>query len=231
YSEMTEKMITICQENHDKKSFLPLEILEFGAGTGIFTMKLANGLSKTLRKLDAIEFDWHCYKILNIKTREFSNSNPTVEVNVYHEDSRTYDPPGKFDYIFSTFADHHIKKNDKELYFENVKKNLKSGGLMIIGDEFIREHNPNNKEEKHQALKEYHNHIIDIAKQEGHDILAELEHQALVSGLEEKGDFKLSCSQYEKFLQDAGFKFKKEKIGPLDRDDIGGIYVYTAWLK
>lgn len=230
YSKMTERMITKCQGNFDKKQNNYLEVLEFGAGTGIFTMMLANRVTSKLKRLDAIEYDWHCYKILNIKTREFVNSHPEIKMTVYHEDSRTYDPLGKFDYIFSTFADHHIKINDKEIYFENVKKNLKPGGLMIVGDEFLRDHNPENKEDKEQALRDYHNHIIAIAEREGHDVLAELERQALESGLEEQGDFKVSCSQYEEFLINAGFKFKKEKIGPLDRDDIGGIYVYIAWL-
>lgn len=230
YSEMTEKMIAICQEDYDKKIDNNLEVLEFGAGTGIFTMKLANKISNRLSKLDAIEYDWHCYKILNIKTREFTNSHPTIDINVYHEDNRTYDPKGKFNYIFSTFADHHIKKYDKEIYFENVKKNLKKGGLMIVGDEFLKPHDPESKKEKDEALRAYHNHIINIAKREGHNTLAELEQQALDSGLEEKGDFKVSCFQYERFLQDAGFRFSKEQISTVDYDDVGGIFVYTAWL-
>jgi predicted O-methyltransferase YrrM len=226
---MTKKMIALSQKYSNQKSNNCLEVLEFGAGTGIFTMILANEITNKLKRLDAIEFDWHCYKILNIKTREFKNSHSEIQVTVHHEDSRTYNPHGKFDYIFSTFADHHIKKNDKEIYFENVRKNLKSGGLMIVGDEFLREHEPENKEDKEQALRAYHNHIIEIAEREGHSVLVELERQALESGLEEQGDFKVSCSQYEQFLQDAGFKIeKKVKIGPLDLDNIGGIYVYVA---
>ncbi|MGK7955998.1 MAG: methyltransferase domain-containing protein [Crocosphaera sp.] len=239
YVEMTERMIEICQENHQKGKQKSIEILDMGAGTGIFTMSLANEIANKLMKLDAIEYDWHCYKILNIKTRQFAESHPEIEVMVHHEDSRTYDPPGEFDYIFSAFADHHIKKEDKEIYFENVKKNLKKGGLMIVGDEFLREYDPENLEEAEQALRDYHNHIISIARSQNCNDLAELEKQALKSGLlglqgtgeEDFGDFKLSCSQYEQFLREAGFEFKREKIGPTSIDSIGGVYVYTAWLK
>ncbi len=240
YKEMTQRMIEICQENYQKKNRESLEILEMGAGTGIFTIQLGNAISDNLKKLDAIEFDWHCYKILRIKTKQFADSHPEIQVNIYHEDSRTYDPPGKFDYIFSSFADHHIRKTDKEIYFENVKKNLKKDGLMIVGDEFLREHDSENIKEAEQALRDYHSHIIDIAQHhensEKHRKLAELERQALESGLlglegTGGGDFKVSCSQYEKFLRDAGFEFKKEKIGPLDRDDIGGVYVYIGRLR
>lgn len=248
YKEMMAKMLEIFanhrQEYESKTASSPLEVLEFGAGTGIFTMRLLE--NQKLSKLSALEIDWHCYKVLVSKlkksdykeTEDVENPLNTIlkkndgsrTIELYCADSRKFIPRGKFDYIFSSFADHHIKLEDKAKYFKNVKRNLKPGGSMIVGDEFLREHNPNNREEKEQALRDYHDHIIKIAENEGHYILAELEQQALDSGLEEKGDFKVSCSQYEKFLTDAGFKFRKEKIGPLDRDDIGGIYVYVAWL-
>ncbi|MFM6405190.1 MAG: class I SAM-dependent methyltransferase, partial [Microcystis sp.] len=152
------------------------------------------------------------------------------KVKTLNKDSRTYNPEGEFDYIFSSFADHHIKTADKAKYFDNIKQNLKPNGLMIVGDEFLRKHDPNDRDDRDSALKDYHSHIIDIAKGQGEMILAELERQALQSGLEEKGDFKVSCEQYEKLLKQAKFKFKKEKIGPENIDNIGGVYVYTAWL-
>ncbi|MDJ0580116.1 methyltransferase domain-containing protein [Crocosphaera sp.] len=228
YQEMTKKMIGICQK-HSSETKDPLDVLELGAGTGIFTMKVVNSL-RNLRKIDAIEVDWHCFKLLKIKKRELRAYSQDIEVNLYHKDSRDYNPPGQFDYIFSAFADHHIKKADKEIYFENVKKNLKHGGLMIVGDEFLREHDSDNREEKEQALNAYHNHIIQKALEKEEGILATLEQQALDSGLRELGDFKVSCSEYEKLLKEAGFKFTREKIGPLDIDDIGGVYVYKAWI-
>lgn len=232
YQQMMQRMLNICLAhrrncNHPKPSF---EVLELGAGTGIFTRRLSTELPN-VTKIDAIEIDWHCYHILKDKLRRQANSNQ-IEINTYHKDSRTYDPPGKFDYIFSSFADHHIKRGDKEKYFENVKRNLKSGGLLIVGDEFIPEHELNDRNARDNALRAYHNHIIKIAEDDGEVILAKLERDALQSGLDEKGDFKISCRQYEKYLREAGFDFNPpEKIGPPDRDDIGGVYVYTAWLR
>jgi len=230
YQEMMQRMIGICLAHrriHPKPSF---DVLELGAGTGIFTRRLLTELPN-LTKIDAIEIDWHCYHILKDKLKRQANSNQ-IEINIYHKDSRTYDPLGKSDYIFSSFADHHIKRGDKEKYFENVKRNLKSGGLLIVGDEFIPEHDPDDKNARNNALRAYHKHIIEIAEQEGESVLADLERAALQSGLEEKGDFKISCTQYEKHLREAGFDFNPpEKIGPPDRDDIGGVYVYTAWLR
>lgn len=231
YQEMRQRMIEICKTHSLKQSKKSLRLLEFGAGTGLFTMELADKIDN-LKQLDAIEFDWHCYHVLQGKKRSLHLTRPELELKmkIYHEDSRTYDPEGKFDYIFSAFADHHIKKADKEIYFQNVKKNLKSNALMIVGDEFLRDYDLDSRDDKDQALRDYHDHIINIAKGDGYEILAMLEQQALVSGLNEKGDFKVSCRQYEDFLHSAGFHFKKEKIGPLDKDDIGGVYVYIAAL-
>lgn len=228
YQQMMQRMIDICLAhclNNPKPSF---DILELGAGTGIFTRRLLTKLTN-ITKIDVVEIDWYCYRILKEKLIRHANLNQT-QINIHHEDSRTYDPPGKFDYIFSSFADHHIKTGDKEKYFENVKRNLKPGGLLIVGDEFIPEHDLENREARDLALKAYHNHIINIAEQQKEMILADLERAALNSGLEEKGDFKVSCTQYEMQLRNARFEFQQEKIGPSELQDVGGVYVYTAHL-
>ncbi|MEO0935953.1 MAG: class I SAM-dependent methyltransferase, partial [Cyanobacteria bacterium J06641_2] len=136
----------------------------------------------------------------------------------------------KFDCIFSSFSDHHIKPENKRSYFQNIQRNLKSGGLLIVGDEFLPPHNPNDFDAWQAALRTYHNHIIDIALAQDEKILADLEREALNSGLKKKGDFKVSCSQYEKFLSTNGFAFTHKKIGPLNQNDVGGVYVYKAWL-
>lgn len=222
YQDMMSKMIEIFLE-HSSNNSSPIRILELGAGTGIFTVRLNKITNVT--EIVAVEIDWHCYQILKGKFRE-----QYKKVKTLNKDSRTYNPEGEFDYIFSSFADHHIKTADKAKYFDNIKQNLKPNGLMIVGDEFLRKHDPNDRDDRDSALKDYHSHIIDIAKGQGEMILAELERQALQSGLEEKGDFKVSCEQYEELLKQAKFKFKKEKIGPENIDNIGGVYVYTAWL-
>jgi cyclopropane fatty-acyl-phospholipid synthase-like methyltransferase len=222
FQEMMQKMIDIFIV-HSSRRTEPCRVLEFGAGTGIFTKRLAN--QPDISKIVAIEIDWHCFNKLKSRFRKIASKIETL-----YEDSRTYDPEGTFNYVFSSFADHHIKISDKFQYFENVKRNLKSGGLMIVGDEFLPEYELNNKESRDIALNKYHNHIISIANEQGETVLSILEQEALDSGLREIGDFKVSCQEYEELLKKAGFKFKKEKVGPQFIDDVGGVYVYTAWL-
>jgi len=161
----------------------------------------------------------------------------------------------RWQYIFSAFADHHIKPEDKPLYFENVKRNLLPDGRLVVGDEFLPPHDPNDRNAWEGALKTYHGHIIEIAERQAEQELAKLEEAtlevaredieamarsyrelvkleqaALESGLAQQGDFKVSCEQYEEYLKASGFEFSKEKVGPKDRDDMGGVYVYIAWL-
>ena len=105
---------------------------------------------------------------------------------------------------------------------------MEDGGLFIVGDEFLAEHSSKNDEARHNALRKWHEHVIGIARSKGQEELAKLEEDALQSGLQGRGDFKVSCSEYERDLNRAGLQVRtKKKIGPLDRDDIGGIYVYT----
>jgi SAM-dependent methyltransferase len=224
FQEMMDRMIQIFLK-HQSLSQRNVPVLEFGAGTGIFTKRLAN--QKNISQLTAVEIDWACHSQLSHKFPE----DKYPHIKTFHEDSRMYDPSGKFDYIFSSFADHHIRLSDKEQYFDNVKRNLNPNGLFIVGDEFLREHDPNNDDDWKAALKAYHEHIIEIAKQQGEHELVKFEQKAWDSGLKREGDFKMSCTQYESSLKKAGFKFRKEKIGPLDRDDIGGVYVFIASLE
>jgi phospholipid N-methyltransferase len=218
YKEMMQRMIEIFSAHRgspDKER----RVLELGAGTGLFTKRLA---SQPNVKVGAVEVDWACFK------RLLQNAQDNYEnVKFYPDDSRTFYDDEQYEYIFSAFADHHIKFEDKETYLENVKQNLEAGGLFIVGDEFLP---PYDRETRRQALETYHRHIINIAEEQGNYTLVKLEEAALKSGLEERGDFKLSCEEYEKLLREVGFQFKSEKIGPKKLDDVGGVYVYTVWL-
>ena len=77
-------------------------------------------------------------------------------------------------------------------------------------------------------MRAYHNYIIERAQSENHPHLALLEQGALDSGLQSMGDFKISCEHYEALAKRSGLELvKREKIGPLDNDVVGGIYVYV----
>ncbi|MFZ2472579.1 MAG: methyltransferase domain-containing protein [Methanothrix sp.] len=226
FNEMMGMMLSNFNKLRDAKR--PCRVLELGSGTGHFTKRL---ISSQNVSVTAVEIDWACYLYLKnaLEANHVPSDTRNYKLKVVNADSRTFaDPDGKaFDFIFSSFADHHIKPTDKALYFDNIKKNLSPEGVLIVGDEFIPSYDSLIEGSFEDAVTRYHNHIIDIAKTNGHDKLVELETAAMKSGLDKVGDFKMQCEEYEQCLRDAGLIFSKEKIGPKNLDDVGGIYVYV----
>jgi len=216
FAEMMESMIQILCENAKQK---PCSVLELGAGTGIFTKRLSR-LPNV--QVTAVEMgtETHARLLLNI------GSSKSVEV--LKDDCLKLDLHKQFDFVVSSFAAHTIQEGQKEQYFYVVRRHLKKDGLFIVGDEFLRDYDSTNKEERFEALKDYHHHIIEIARGENELILLELESTALLSGLLELGDFKVSTEIYERLLEKAGFAVQKKKIGPRALPDIGGVYVFTS---
>jgi len=231
YKEMMEEMLMPLREEAEKRN-QKLRVLEFGAGTGIFTKKLAS-----IPNLDivTIEIDWACFKKLehNMKISKPEMESINTNCECIYEDSRFYNPKGTFDFIFSSFADHHIKPLDKQAYFENLDNNLKLDGSAIIGDEFLPPHN-DDADSWRAAVNIYHDHIIGKAKEQNNNILAQLEENARKSGLSKMGDFKVSCEKYESYLNQYGFEYIKTQIGPTSNENVsyeqvGGVFVYKVY--
>jgi SAM-dependent methyltransferase len=226
YREMMEEMIELLKSKRPDTDS-SLRVLEVGAGTGIFTKRLAQ-LENT--EITALEIDWACFHILkkNMALVASTMASNNTEFNAVNRDSRKFDPPGKFHFIVSSFADHHIFFADKERYLRNIERNLEAGGIVIVGDEFLPEHDEKDANARTAALETYHNHIISQARGKGFTALAKLEERALESGLKGWGDCKISCGQYERLLKNVGFDIiHKHKVGPLSDDLLGGVYVYA----
>ncbi|PZO47703.1 MAG: hypothetical protein DCF16_17395 [Alphaproteobacteria bacterium] len=231
YQKMMDRMVEIHLAHH-RDATERLRLLEFGAGTGIFTEKLVRLKNAYVT---AVELDANCFKVLRFKVERFMSTNPdqieeSTRILPVLGNSCSYDPKGKFHSIFSSFSDHHIAVQDRYAYFENVKQNLLPGGLFIVGDEFLPPHE-NTKASYDAALMAYHNHIIEEAKAAGHHEVAKLERAALESGLARLGDFKVSRAEYEATLTKSGFAFEVEAIGPKGTDAVGGVFVYKIWVS
>jgi SAM-dependent methyltransferase len=230
FREMMDKMILLLKK-HRGDSATRLRVLEMGAGTGIFTKRLAE--IENL-EITALEIDWACFHILkkNMAAYEANMRNNNTKLTLENKDTRRYDPPGKFHIICSSFADHHIYFADKERYLGNLKRNLENDGLGIVGDEFLREHDEKDAIARNEALEAYHRHIISKAEAGGFMALARLEEIALESGLRGWGDCKVSCEHYKRLLDMVGFDIVDEdKVGPSDIPNIGGVYVYAFKKK
>lgn len=229
YNDMSETMIDTFKK-YRKDETESLKILEFGAGTGNFTERFV-GIQNI--NVVAFEIDWAYFNIANYRFAEHNH------IKLKNKDARKHDPSGKYNYIFSCFFDHHLKfnekTNDKLKYLNNVGENLEKGGLFIVGDSFLRDYEPANEEDRAAAVREYHEHIIDIARREGHHQFANMETNLLRDKLDPEkpyvNDYKISCKEYEKLLAKAGLKVKGEPVRISSPDfQNGGVYVYTIEL-
>ena len=222
FMEMMDRMVAAFRERFPDNQG-PYRVLELGAGTGIFTRRLAK--ISSINEIIAFEIDWACYRKLVYNLRDAGSVKPM------NEDSRHFSPTGRFHAVFSSFADHHIKPQDKRDYLRNVRRNLQKNGVFIVGDELLRPHALGDKSARLDALAAYHGHIIDIAKHKNQDVLVQLETAAWESGKQGVGDFKVTCAEYEHYLDEAGFAFERVRVGPASDElanDIGGVYVYVA---
>lgn len=218
YEEMLEEMNGHIVEYRSEKNNGngTLKILEIGAGTGLYTLELAKN---DFINLECLDIDEKCCEILR--------SHPLASAyNVIQGDAVTYCKPHNYDLVVSTFAHDHIHYDKRFTFSKNIYNNLKKGGRYIMGGEILSYYS--NDRERKKALFKYHNYIIEKALEKDRVQLSELENNALKSGLDMVGDFKRYEAMFEDEMKSAGFKLvNKKKIGPLERDDVGGVYVYV----
>lgn len=221
YREMCEEMVreskTHCG-NLAEDGIKP-RILEFGVGTGNFTLYFHRS-----------EPDCH-YAVIDIDTpsRDFRQGifsiagiNPSDELKSILE----LDGVETEDIVISAFAHDHIQ--DQRALVQKIQSILKPGGRYIVGLECLRAFDPDDESDMIAALQAWHGYVIDRALTEGHNELAWLEAIAARSGIEKKGDFKVTPKMLCETMELAGLRLiSGKKIGPSDFDDIGGIYVFV----
>ncbi|MFA6609240.1 MAG: class I SAM-dependent methyltransferase, partial [Candidatus Omnitrophota bacterium] len=221
YVEMIDEIKSRIKEYHgqvagssDKN--VKLSTLELGAGTGLCSLEL---VKFPFIKLDALEIDNECCKILSAHPE-------AADYDVILDDAVSYCKNHHYDVVVSTFAHDHVHYNKRFTLTRNIYNNLKKGGIYIMGGEVLPYFS--NEMERKKALFKYHNTIIDIALQHNRVQLSELENNALKSGLDMVGDFKRHEKMFEEEMKTAGFaQVAKTKMGPLDKDDVGGVFVYV----
>lgn len=193
-----------------------VKTLEIGAGTGLCSLEL---VKHHFLDLDCLEIDNKCCNIL-------SNHSGSHKYNVIMGDAVTYYKAHHYDLVISTFAHDHIHYDKRFTFAKNIYNNLKKSGWYIMGGEILPYFSDDIQRKK--SLFMYHNYIIELALQKDRVQVSELENNALKSGLDMIGDFKRHEAMFEQEMESAGFKLAvKKKIGPLDRNDVGGVFIYV----
>lgn len=194
---------------------MPQRLLELGAGTGLATVEF---IKHGYLSIDALEYDHECCRILEGYVES--------KARVICGDAIVWRGDAPYDVVASVFAHDHIHYDRRFEFARNIRANLRPGGLYLMGGEIL----PHfvSDEERCEALHKYHGFIIETALRANHFEVAQIEINALKSGLFRIGDFKRHEAMFEEEMLQSGFApLFKERIGPLDRDDVGGVYVYA----
>jgi len=218
YEEMIQEVLAQIKSFHNTQGGSDaLRTLELGAGTGLCSLELVN---LPFLDLKCLELDSMCCAIL-------AEHPESSRYEVIQGDAVTFRDDHGFDLIVSTFAHDHIHYNLRFNFAENIYKNLRKGGRYIMGGELLPYFSSD--ADRKRSLFTYHNYIIELALRESRIQLCELENNALKSGLDLVGDFKRHEKMFEEEMLSAGFKVvSKVKLGPLDRSDVGGVFVYVC---
>jgi SAM-dependent methyltransferase len=227
YEEMTSLMRRTIGEAYSQWSGSEratrdqFRVLEFGAGTGIFTRSLAAALPSA--SIVAVELDSVCAGVLREQMSGFAN------VRCEMADSTRYRGQKKADFVVTSFADHHIHDSQKPAYFVNIGANLLDDGMFISGEEFLPDYDEHEGASRDTAIVAYHTCILELianlADERARTVLSALESAAMQSGLERHGDFKISAALYRRLLAESGFRCDQIKLGPTNRDGVGGVFV------
>ncbi|MBF0128183.1 MAG: class I SAM-dependent methyltransferase, partial [Magnetococcales bacterium] len=213
YVEMIGEILALLgQRFHGRQA----RLLELGAGTGLATLEL---LALENLTIDALEIDEECLALLAEHTR-------SERARCIQGDAVTYCRNNPYDCVVSVFAHDHIHYDKAEIFARNIRNNLSRGGVYIMGGEILPRFT--SEAERIDALKRYHGFIVNAAIAHGDYELAQIEINALKSGVFRVGDFKRHESQFEEEMLSADFQLlSKVKVGPDTPDDVGGVYVYV----
>jgi len=194
-------------------------VLELGAGTGLFTEEL---LKFPFLEVTALDIDIKCCQVMK---RLLKHKN----CRVIHGNALTFCKDGYYDIVVTVFAHDHIHYERAEDFVRNIKKNLNRGGMYLMGGEVLP--NFSTPEERGEALYTYHGFIVNKALRDRNFRVAQIEINALESGLDMVGDFKRHEAMFEAEMNgELTLKYKK-KIGPDQTEGIGGVFVYVLAKK
>lgn len=199
YAERTfKKMAEIAQEIANQKG--NLEVLEYGFGTGLLTIKIAR--LKKVSKLTGLDPSKDFFQKA---TQRLKSSK---KVRLLCRDALLYIHPQKVDLILASFTYHHIPDSQKLAFLKSAVRNLKNNGLIIIGDEFLPPFKTKSK--KIAAIKKFYRYFTDYLKRKkaSKETLAAFQ-DSLEESLKGVEEYKTSLAVFRAQLHKLDLKIEK----------------------
>ncbi len=182
------------------------EVLEIGCGPARILPLLADAQYEPFIHLTGIDHDETFVEY----AKEVMKRTGTV-TRVLLADATTYQHIRPIDIAVSQGFHHHVPKGEQtRLYLENIYRQLKPGGIYVVGDEFLPHYDTS--EERLRRAVVWYSHIISHALYGKYEQLAVEEAKTLLDDLAEGTQEGVAKS-------DAQIKYVLDNIKNIDHDD------------
>lgn len=213
YNEMLKETLGACL----RFSRSAREILEFGAGTGLFSELLIPSFKQA--KFSISEPDFNFLELAVKKFRRYKN------ISFFKALAQDFYSAKKFDLICGTEAYHHIPDREKKSFFDNVNRLLARGGFLVIGDNFIPPYR--NEKERIESLHKFWDPYIEEKRKRGDKEGVRTFSTALQEAEGGRVEFKTSMVVLEQHAVDANFSLVYKKELSRNINEHGGYAVYV----
>jgi SAM-dependent methyltransferase len=210
YNEMLRETLEAAKKYYPNAKI----ILEFGAGTGLFTELLVKAY--TTSRLIICEPDLRFFEKAREKFADMENVELVQARAEYYEGMPV-------DLLIGAEAYHHIPDNEKRRFFDNQFQHLKDNGFLIIGDNFLPHYDK--EEDRIKALHKFWDPYIKAKDEERK--LSKTFKEAMQSAEEGRVEYKTCRAVMEEFVKETGFKIVECIILTEGIDDKGGYAVYV----
>ncbi len=154
----------------------PAEVVEFGCGPARILPLLRKIKSINLTGID---HDKTFVEYAKAKIRELE-----LRVSVLEADATIYQHDGGIDVAVSQGFHHHVPKGEQtQNYLQNVYNQLRSGGIYVVGDEFLPHYKTAEQRLRRAVL--WYSHVIAHALRGQHEQVAVEEAKTLLDDLAE----------------------------------------------
>lgn len=196
---------------------------------------------EAFERYDAVDIDRQAIVLLEKQLKELQQGVPSETASKVHglvaDAMRHQAPDGKpYTFALMQFALSHFDAAGKSYLLDHLSDSLKLAhqfkdnstttpgdplklhkeGFLLVTDEFLPAYHDGPSEA--EALWKHHGAVIFDALVKGNFDLAQLELEALYSGLHKTGDFKITCEEFEDLLWQKHMDFEKFKTFPLNPD-------------
>jgi len=192
FEQLSQRLVHILESLHSTP-----RILEVGSGTGLLTRSLLT--IPTLRELVCVDPDEEACRAL-------ANAEWTKDGKIACILPRPLEEcelSGGFDAIVSRFVIHHIPDDRKCPVLQMMRKYLRRGGTVVIGDMAIPHYG--SEANRPRAVARYYRSTLEIAQEIGDQMLISDQQECQRKDLDRDSEYKTCRCRTESAIEKAGF--------------------------